>query len=232
LLELRHYGAALADFDRALARGRDDVFLHTGRGVALEGLGRHAEADESFRLAFDRGRPTPEAALTRCRWVYAFAVAARLPAKAQAVFDEVLRREPENPQALYGRAMLAAEEGELGRAVGFFDRALRSNPGFVDARRNRAVLLARQGRFEPATRDINWCLEREPQGGATLYAAACVLARAAERTLDPEVANQALDFLERAFLQGYGKDRAAGDKDLAGIRRLDGFRQLLATNTP
>jgi tetratricopeptide (TPR) repeat protein len=44
-LELRQYREALADFDQVLARGRDDAFLHAGRGSTLEALGRAEEAD-------------------------------------------------------------------------------------------------------------------------------------------------------------------------------------------
>ena len=60
-VELRQYGPALIDFDRALAMGGPgDASLAAGRGLALEGLGRHAEADAAFRRgvrAGPRARP-------------------------------------------------------------------------------------------------------------------------------------------------------------------------------
>jgi eukaryotic-like serine/threonine-protein kinase len=227
-LELNQYRPALLDFDRALELGRDDAFLHTGRGVALEGLGCHPEADAAFALAFTRAESASETDLARIRWVYGFAVSKRLPEKAAEVFNDVLQNEPRHPQALYGRAMLAVEQAQPEQAIRDFDRALEANPSFVDARRYRAILLARQGRFTPACQDINWCLEREPRGGPTLYAAACVLARAADQTLDPTASDKAVDLLEKAFARGYGRDQAAQDPDLAGIWNHPLFRHLLA----
>ncbi|MBV9123216.1 MAG: protein kinase, partial [Planctomycetes bacterium] len=106
-LELKQAAPALADFDQALARGAKEAFVHAGRGVALEDLNRHPEADQAFATAFARARQEPAAARVRLNCAYAFAVARRLPEKAHQAFDEVLQDEPENPQALYGLAMLA-----------------------------------------------------------------------------------------------------------------------------
>ena len=62
-------------------------------------------------------------------------MAARLPEKARAAFDDVLLQDPNHPQALYGRAMLAANRGRIDEAIAAFDRALAVNPGFNEARR-------------------------------------------------------------------------------------------------
>ena len=230
-LELKQYAPALADFDKAAALGRDDAVLHTGRGVALEGLGRPKEADAAFAAASQRSATATAEVRRRLRWVYGFAVAGRLPGRAREAFDEVLRERPAHPQALYGRAMLLAQTGQLDEAIAAFNRAVEGAPNFVEARRFRAVLLARAGQLEAASQDINWCLEREPEEGATLYAAACVAARAVEKYADPaaarQAADQALAFLQKAFAQGYGRDRAAHDPDLRGIRRYPEFRRLL-----
>ncbi len=230
-LELKQYAPALADFDRAAALGRDDAVLHTGRGVALEGLGRHKEADAAFAAAFRRSETATVAARIRLRWVYGFAVSGRLPGKARAAFEEVLRDQPAHPQALYGRAMLLAEKGKLEEAILAFNRAVEAAPNFAEARRFRAVLLARAGQLAAASQDINWCLEREPEEGATLYAAACVAARAAEQCGDArsaqEVTAQAITFLQRALRRGYGRDKAERDPDLRCLRRNPLFLQLL-----
>jgi tetratricopeptide (TPR) repeat protein len=227
-LELRQVAAALADFDQALARGRDDAFLHAGRGQALELLHRPQEADEAFRKAASRAQGASDVVRTRLGWVYGFAVAHRLPDKARAAFDDILRRHPKHPQALYGVAILLVEQGLSEEALPLFTRAAEADPAFVDARRGRAVLLARKGQLARAKEDINWCLEKDPSEGVTLYAAACVAARAAEKTSDPGALDQALAFLRKAFDHGYGQDRAAADPDLAAIRQLPAFRRLLA----
>ncbi len=227
-VELRQYEPALIDFDRALASGGPgDASLAAGRGLALEGLGRHAEADAAFREAFALA-PDPDPARIRLKWTYGFAVSARLPGAAQAAFDEVLRQDPRHPQALYGRAMLAMNRGDLAAALRFFDRALEANPGFIEARRYRAVLLSRRGEWDRATRDINWCLEREPGSGDTLYAAACVAARAAEAKPSSRALDQAFDLLERAWSLGSGR-MAHEDPDLAVLRQDPRFTKRMET---
>ncbi|HXG10348.1 MAG TPA: protein kinase, partial [Gemmataceae bacterium] len=224
-LELRQHEAALADFAEAQRRGKAEASLHAARGMALEALGRHAEADAAFRLAF--AAVGTEAEQLRIRWTYGFAVSARLPEEARRAFDDVLRHDPRHAQALYGRAMLAMAQDRSAEALRFFDRALEADPGFLEARRYRAVLLARTGSLERASQDINWCLEREPRSGATLYAAACVAARAGQRLLDPGLTDQALNLLERALADGIDTQRAAQDPDLAGLRDHPRFKQLL-----
>jgi serine/threonine protein kinase/Flp pilus assembly protein TadD len=230
-LERKEHAAALADFDRAIALGRDDASLHMGRGVALEGLGRSADADAAFAKAMARLDRLEARARLRILWAHGFAVAARRPAEAAASFDAVLAAQPRQPQALYGKAMLAAQQDEVEAALGYFQRALEADPTFVEARRYRAILYARCGQLARASQDINLCLEKEPQSGATLYAAACVAALAldhADPLHAPDVSAQALDLLEQAFRQGYGRDRAATDPDLAALRSLPRFRRLVA----
>ncbi len=228
LLELKEYAAALDDFDRALGLGRDDAFLHAGRGMALEALGRPEEAGAAFDAAFARAGALAAPARARLWWSYGFAVAPRRPERAAQAFDTALREDPGQPQALYGRAMLAAERGDLVDANAFADRAVAADPAWVDARRCRAIVAARRGDFARAEADINWCLEREPAAGATLYAAACVSARAAARFPSSAAAEQAVEFLRRAFAEGYGRNKAETDPDLATVCRHPRFVQLVA----
>src|SRR5262249_6608805 len=123
-----------------------------------------------------------------------------------------------------------AERGDLARASDFADRAVAADPTWVDARRCRAIVRARRGEFSGAEADVNWCLEREPRGGMTLYAAACVAARAAAQFPASGAAEQAVEFLRRAFAEGYGREKAEADPDLAGVRQHPHFIQLLAAN--
>jgi serine/threonine protein kinase/lipoprotein NlpI len=229
-LELKQHAVALADFDRVLALGRDDAVPHGGRGVALEGLGRPIDADAAFALALARlDRVEPKVRL-RLLWVQGFAIAARRPADAAAAFDAVLAVDPRQPQALYGRAMLAVEADRLDEAIGYFQRALEADPKYLQARRYRAILLARVGHLAQASQDINACLAQEPNSGAVLYAAACVAALASDQA-DPvhagDVTRQALALVEQAFRHGYGQDRAAQDRDLRALWDLPAFQQLL-----
>ncbi len=226
-LELKQYGPALEDFDRAGELGVHDASVSAGRGIALEGLARHREADSAFADCFANVAGLPAATRARLAWACGFAISERDPDRARAAFDDSLRYDPRNFQALYGRAMLAMARGKDAETLRDLDRALEADPGRIEARRYRAILLARQGEWEQASGEINRCLEREPRSAATLYAAACVATRAFDRIGTTAVAGQALDFLERALAEGADPARAAADPDLAGIRRLPRFRRLV-----
>src|SRR5262249_41785563 len=158
-----------------------DAALHACRGMALEALGRSGEADAAFTEAFARFPATPEAVRNRIRCSYAFSVYRRLPEKAVRAFESVPREDGHYPEALYGGAMVAVEQGQTQQAIGLLDGAIAANPNLMEARRHRAIQLARAGRFTDAVAEIDRCLGSEPQVGATLYAAACVHARAAAK---------------------------------------------------
>ncbi len=216
-LELSQHQEALADFDQALKLGGDDARAFAGRGIALEGSQRHAEADTAFARALELagGRPTVEA--DRIRWAYGFAIYRRLPDRAEAMFREVLARDPAQPESLYGLAMVEADRGQVSPALEHLEKAIIARAGFLEARRHRAVLLARRNEWTEASREINVCLEREPNSGENLYAAACVAALAFQTNHDPRNHQQALDFLDRAVARGQKLEMALADPDLASI---------------
>lgn len=230
LLEQGQCLEALSDLNQVQEAGLDDASLHVAQGAALEKLGRHAEADAAFAAAWLRAGSVSLELQLQFRCVYAFAVAKRLPDQARRAFLDVCEKDPQQIQALYGLAMLAADRGQLEEAIVWFTRALDVAPGNVDARRFRAVLLARRGLVREANEDINLCLGKEPRAGVTLYAAACVAAQAVKHSnpvMAGEATEQALAFLRRAFAEGYGRDKADTDPDLEPIRRNAEFRRLL-----
>jgi tetratricopeptide (TPR) repeat protein len=153
--------------------------------------------------------------------VYGFAVAGRLPEEAWDAFQAVLEEEQENCQALYGCAMLLEGQGKGVQALRYFDRAIDADGEFHQARRCRAVLLARLGQFQKAAQEMNRCLDREPDSGATRYAAACVAAICAKD--DPLQADRGVELLRQAFVLGYGRDKVAQDHDLDNIRNHPNF---------
>jgi serine/threonine protein kinase/tetratricopeptide (TPR) repeat protein len=225
-LDLGRYEAALADFNAAARRGLDNVVLHGGRGIALEYLGKHRMADTAFARAWKCDANNLAMLLG-----YGFAVAERLPAKARAAFMKVLESEPRNPRALYGRGMLFSNRSPRSdHALFFFNKAIEADPTFVAARRGRAMVLAHRGEWAWARQEVDWCVATDPSG-VTLYAAACVYALNAERTLnDIEAkwtADRAIALLREAMGQGYGRDKAIKDADLKGIWRHPEFRKLV-----
>jgi eukaryotic-like serine/threonine-protein kinase len=226
-LELKQYAPALEDFDRARTLGARDPSISAGRGIALEGLGRHDEADRAFADCFARAGSLPASTRARLAWSIGFALSTRDPDKAQAAFDDALVLDPKSAQALYGRAMLAMRLAKNAQAVRDFEAAIEADPSRIEARRYLAITLARQGNWQRSTQEINRCLEREPRSAPTLYAAACVVALAFEKRASPEVSSQALDLLNRAFSAGADRANAAGDPDLASLRCLPRFQLLL-----
>ncbi len=239
-IEAGQYAEALPDLDRALELGRDDASLHASRAVALEALGRVAAAEAAFHKALskadaEKAQPNEEAPALRIRWTYAFSISTRKPDLARQLFEQVLSGSPRHAQAHYGLGMLAATARRNEEAVSSLDEALGVDREFTHARCFRAVILARVARFEDALQDVNICLKADPTSGPTLYAAACVASHiaAAKMAEDPsgarEAAKQALDFLDRAFRQGYGRGRVDGDADLAFVRRFAECRRFLQT---
>jgi tetratricopeptide (TPR) repeat protein len=154
-------------------------------------------------------------------------VTRRLPERAAKAFLDLLTDDSEDATALYGLGAALVLRGDSEAALAHFDRALDIRPDFIEARRFRAILLARKGKGKAALHDINICLEKEPGSGMTLYAAACVTALIGRDNDD--LLRQSLDFLKRAFAHGYGRDKAAEDDDLANLRPLKEFKQLLSS---
>jgi tetratricopeptide (TPR) repeat protein len=216
---------ALADFDRAAEFGRDQARVHWGRGIALEGLGRAAEADSAFARARSLDVENSEVLLA-----YGFAVSNRLPVQAEEAFNKVVRSEPRNARALYGYAMLAQRKSRNSEvALLYFNLALQADPLLVPARSARANVLVHRGECELARQDIDWCV-KEDSSGVTLYAAACVYALIADRLSGAAAdafAERALELLKEAFVRGYGKEKAAGDSDLAHLHHNPEFGRLL-----
>lgn len=231
--ELEHFDAALADFDRTADLGRDDAFLHAERGLALEKLGRVQDADAAFDACWRRAESLAADSRQALRVTYGFAVTERVPEKAREAFADVANDKSASgrtlAQALYGLAMLASVE-QPREAIHYFSKALEADADLIEARRFRGLLWACVGDFEAAGKDINWCLEREPKSGGTLYAAACVTALAAKKITGlakQKLLASALEMLQQAFTQGYGKEKAATDADLAALHDLDAFKQLV-----
>jgi tetratricopeptide (TPR) repeat protein len=223
--ELRNPALALADLDAAAALGCDEATLHNQRGIALEMLGRHPEADAAFARALARAPDNVDLLLSQ-----GFAVSERSAQRALSAFEKARKHEPRNTRALYGCAMLFQRQARDSlSALAYFNLALQVDPTFIAARRNRANVLAYRGESSLARQDIDWCVKADPSG-ETVYAAACVYALLAGKAADAEepiFTERAIQLLEEAFKLDYGKDKAATDADLKHLHHHPEFRRLL-----
>jgi cellulose synthase operon protein C len=78
--------------------------------------------------------------------------------KAAAAFAAALAQTPGAPLARLGQAMLAARDGDTGKATSIADEVLASNPQLTEAHTLRAQLLLSQGRREEAAASLEQAL--------------------------------------------------------------------------
>jgi tetratricopeptide (TPR) repeat protein len=151
---------ALAAFDRAVAQNPRYVEAHLNRAVLLNGLGRTAEAEASFALAEEFGRPDETG--------YPAMVGNRLANAHAALADE------------YRSA------GALEEAIAQYRRALELRPTYLDIRVSLARALLDAQRFAPAADELDCVLAAQPdqlealllRGLAAYFAGALNTARA------------------------------------------------------
>jgi protein O-mannosyl-transferase len=111
---------------------------HNNLGIALERLGRVAEAEASFRRAI----------AVEPRYVYGRVNLSRLyglsgrPADALAILEEAERIEPGNPAVLNNLGTAWWALGDTARAAAAYERALLADPGAPDPPANLARMRA------------------------------------------------------------------------------------------
>ncbi len=82
--------------------------------------------------------------------------------RAQALYDEVLRAEPLNFDALHLSGVVARQQGEPERALAMIDGALALDAGRPKAHCNRGVVLQDMGRFDEALASFEHALALQP----------------------------------------------------------------------
>jgi tetratricopeptide (TPR) repeat protein len=213
--------ASLADLDRALALGRQhDPAVQATRAEALARLGRRDDARQALdRLVADR---PDDAEVRLARGVFRLADDR---AGAVADLESALRLRPDFPRALLGRAF-ARRADDPHAALNDLDRALELDPNLADALELRALIRARQAHPE-ALADVERLLQAPT--ARRLYNAACATALvAAQHGGDPHLQARAVELLQRARERGFPLASAAHDPDLAGLRGLPEFSNLMA----
>ncbi len=170
--------SALAWFDRAVALDPGHASAWSGRGAALQELGR-AEALAAYDEAVRLGLAEPTLYYNRGNLLRA---AGRLDA-AIASYDAALRLNPAYPQALRAGGLVLRDLGHRDGALTFLDEAIRIDPRFLDALIDRGDLLQSLDREEESVAAYDRALQCAPGDARALNnrgAALLTLGRYAE----------------------------------------------------
>ncbi|MBZ5543275.1 MAG: tetratricopeptide repeat protein [Acidobacteriia bacterium] len=124
LLQAGKFQEALTEIDAGLARTPDDPELQNLRGLAAGRLGRHADAEASFRNVI---RLRPRSTMGYNNLGTLLAESGRLGEAADA-FRTALKLEPRNATALLGLGTTLAASGKFAEAAPYLERAWRARP--------------------------------------------------------------------------------------------------------
>ena len=174
---------------QALRPDQNEV-LHR-QGLALEALGRHADAEQLYRILADRDQDAHwfvhvgnaqssqgkgDAATASCRRAveldpdYAYAHTSLgnvflnrdLLDEAAASYRRAVEIDPESIEAHTSLGHVLRRLGHLDEAMASCRRALELDPGFARAHNNIGALHREQGRMEEAIADFRLAIELDP----------------------------------------------------------------------
>jgi tetratricopeptide (TPR) repeat protein len=196
---LRGAEAALALLERAAIDLTDPAHAPALRASLeqLAVLGAHERARKQIDAAL---RENPQAAVFHELRAGALRAEGASAEAQRAALERALEIEPERAAALAGLAQLAAEAGEVERALRLYDRAARAQPADPSAAYAASRLLTARGRYDEARPRLEALLRRHPRH-AEAAAELAELLRREER--DPE---RARALARRAALFGSAPD--------------------------
>jgi adenylate cyclase len=220
---------ALAASRRALELAPDLAEAHVAHANTLHLSGSTAASEAAFAKAIALDPNLYEAHYYFARHLFASGQDAR----AVEEFEAAHRARPDEFQALTLAVMPALAIGDAARSEELARRALKlalaeaeMDPENGRARYLAAGLQLRLGDIEGGRRNVEAALRLRPEDFGTLYNAACFHALAGEP-------DRALDLLDRAIATGQGfRDWIEHDHDLASLRALPRFRQIMARFDP
>jgi len=71
-------------------------------------------------------------------------------ADAEKIYRQILREQPNHPEALYFLGVLTNQRGDTDAAIDLIRQSISFRPGYAEAHRNLGVFLAKRGRFDEA----------------------------------------------------------------------------------
>ena len=142
LLRERDAPDALAAYDQLLALDPDSFMAHNNRGLLLNKMGRHREADASFARALELAPGNPHVRFNQ------------LMAQPDGDLDEAhecclraLEERPDNPDIMTNLGIVLQFSGRYDDARAQFERVISVAPHHVGAGFNLSLLLLLQGEF-------------------------------------------------------------------------------------
>lgn len=232
--QLGEYGAALADYQAALALDPSSSYAHYNAGIVRDRLGQYQAAVDCFTAAValeprnaDFRHVRPCACLCVLEWGQWGDVDSSWPAGwaaagpvASAWHDVPARLRPLSQNRGFSlRKMERYEE-----AIRDYTAAVQLDPGHTKALYNRAVALERLRRHEAAAEDYGAVLERDPSNAPARQNRGCLLLRLGrleEAVADLTAALQADSGAAAAWhARGEARERlGASDAALADLQR-------------
>jgi tetratricopeptide (TPR) repeat protein len=163
-LSLGRLEPALQDFTQIIARDAADHLAYLSRGLIKERLGNLPGALEDYSRSIALA-PSAAAHFDRAN-AY---VQMQEPQQALAEFNAALAIDPQNIQALIGRADLQYGQGDLAASLGDYTRLVAAQPRSADAHFKRGSVYFDLGNYPAAIRDFSASLTLDPQQPAALY---------------------------------------------------------------
>jgi tetratricopeptide (TPR) repeat protein len=246
---------AQADFDRALELRPTLAVAYFHRGLARKELKDLKGAEEDLTAALDNGAHLTRVYFVRaqvraqrsdaagadrdrqegmrrepveesCWTARGFAKLGSDAKGALADFDKALERNPQYRPALINKAHVFGEIlNRPADAVAVLDRAIQFHPEQAEFWRTRAVYYARLGRRNDAHRDAEQALQLNGDA-ATRYQVAGVYSLTSKE--NPDDRKEAFRLLAGALKKDYGFELLDIDPELAPIRDLPEFKNLVS----
>ncbi|HTE41583.1 MAG TPA: XrtA/PEP-CTERM system TPR-repeat protein PrsT, partial [Steroidobacteraceae bacterium] len=163
----------LAEFREPPPQDQTAAEVLRARAVALQALGRTAEANAAADRALQLGR-VPASLIARARLAQRqsdFTLAERL-------IDETIRLQPENIELLIMKISVLKERGETQRAVPVAEDLVRRYPNSAAARLSRIDILLALKQDAKAKQDIDFLSKQSPNSPMVTYLQALLTARA------------------------------------------------------
>ena len=159
------FEAAIANFNEALKRDRQNLEALTGRGLAYAGLGNSDRAIEDFDEVI---RLDPDYADAYVGRGGVYREIGRIDL-AEVDFAEAVSLDDSNAQSFFQMALGMSQVGDFGSAVKNFSEAIHIDPNFTDAYRLRGLAQLSMGFHQQAADDFGQTIRLNPDSPVPYY---------------------------------------------------------------